>query len=105
MTKRQYKRAVALIKKDCQIKGHYVDGDGNTCALGCLALAAGVKKQTLENHNSSPIEWVETAYRKIKTKFGISLNQQSKIMGLNDSSSKPETRRKHIVRYLKTLLP
>lgn len=105
MTKRQYKRAIALIKKDCQINGRYVDQDGNTCAIGCLALDAGVREATLLKKNTEPIYWFKWAYLRIKSKFGLDLEAQEQIQSLNDTSRNPKSRRRKIVHYLKSLLP
>lgn len=105
MTKRQYKRAVALIKKDCQIRGEYTDFNGNTCAIGCLALAAGIRESTFTKRNNSPIYLFKGVYRRIKSKFGLNLVQQEEIQSLNDSSINPKIRRRTIVHYLKSLLP
>lgn len=105
MTKRQYKRAVALIKKDCQIRGEYTDFNGNTCAIGCLALAAGVKKSTLLRSGTNPIEWLPGIARRIKSRFGLSMDEQADIQQENDSCHVLKNRRRGVLKLLKSLMP
>lgn len=103
-TKRQIQSAIKLIEKDCLARFHYVDEDGDTCALGCLALAAGVKRTTLRTYSRKIISFLPNVARKIESKFGLNAAHQDRIQYENDSTAYVHKRRSAIVAYLKGLL-
>ena len=105
--------AIRVINRDCKTCDMYRDEQGNTCAIGALAEAAGVrvpKYGFIGNKGVSigmPVSsrWVIKAGEAIAKKFGLDLEQQQEIQNLNDSSDNhtPRLRRRAIVQYLKTL--
>lgn len=103
MTKRQYQHARRLLKQDCQLKGQYMDDEGNTCAIGCLGLAAGVKPRTLRKYGGQPISWLAGLSRAIKRKFGLDWEQQLDIQRNNDCTFYVRRRRSLVVRCLDQL--
>lgn len=94
--------AIRAIKSDCMISGLHMDDEGNTCAIGMLALKAGVAKRTVQRASGSILA-NPPLYRAIEKKFGLSVDQQSDVQRLNDMWSTPAPRRKSILAYLKTL--
>lgn len=107
MTKAQKQKAIDLIKADCQLRERYVDhlGDSDdTCAVGCLALAAGVKRKRFDGMNNTAfISMLGDVADAIRSKFGLSVNQQVVIQELNDGVMELEERRYRIVDYLQSL--
>lgn len=103
MTATQKAKAIRLLKKDCQISGRFIDYKGRTCALGCLALAAGVPKSRLRKLGFGGIYGDCFISAKIESSFGLTLDQQSTIQYRNDSYDEVPTRRQHVIGYVNTL--
>lgn len=89
MTAKQKKQVIRILKADCQIEYAYIDGSGETCAIGALALAAKVPKSTLRSVNGIGIsyegEGMPLIRRKISKKFGLDDSDMRSIQLVNDS--------------------
>jgi hypothetical protein len=108
MTKRQKAHAIRLLKNDCKLKGKYIDDSGLTCAIGCLALAAGVRKKTLESVNYTGISESFVEYPALKRiveaierKFGLNQYQQYYIQAANDGQDYRDVRVDEVVKVVK----
>ncbi len=114
MTKRQYNHASRIIARDCMTCGEYIEvpEDRNpfkacdtktTCAIGALALAAGVKPILLWKHNESGItaDELRPVVRRIHATFGLEEKHLIDIQAENDGHFSPGRRRRAILRYLK----
>ncbi len=102
MTKRQYERAVKLLKADCQITGALIDDAGQTCAVGCLALAAGVSPRTLKRKMGAIDSDKQSGLVKaIQKKFGLDLDILCTIQHRNDCNSNRKMRVKEVVRAVR----
>jgi hypothetical protein len=99
MTKEQKDKARALLEKDCELTCNYFDGE-KTCAIGCLALAAGVSKNILLNYEM-PISANEAKARVIaiavKKEFGLSRDVQRAIQSENDEVKDIGQRRHNVL--------
>jgi hypothetical protein len=107
MTKEQKRQALALIATDCENRFRYLH-NGQTCAVGCLARAAGVRDSTLIIANEHPIgaQWIETISRMrdaILSKFGLTPSQLQTIQALNDGHTEREERVAAVTKYLNDL--
>jgi chemotaxis signal transduction protein len=93
------RNAIAALQKDCEITGHYYD-NGKTCAVGCLALIAGM-----------PAEQVKQSINVITTVsdyFSLPVDSVSHIIALNDSVKMEEPdhikkRQNKVIAYLETI--
>lgn len=100
----QISAAIKLVKKDCHLQGEYVNDHNETCAVGCLGLAAGVSKRYLANHNADAVEYLPRLIRAIRKKFGIDGETLDKIQDANDSTHLLYYRRTRIVKLIRKLL-
>lgn len=78
-------RALEALAKDCQVKGYYYK-NGETCAIGCLALLAGITVERLTIASGTPIIYDANSdiYAAIRRTFGLELEAQERIQRLND---------------------
>jgi len=99
MNQKQYEEARALLAMDCAVSGFYIKEE-ETCAIGCLALAAGCKKEDLLKVNDkliakgctlSPEDEATLASirHKISSKFGLDEEDLRRIQAENDYISNP----------------
>jgi len=98
MNKEQYEEARKVLAADCATCGNYCD-DLGTCAIGALALAAGVDKEVLIIAESlgigavmpsiiwsqETVDAVTQMRQAIYAKFGLTGENQSTIQRWNDS--------------------
>lgn len=99
-------KMIAALQKDCEIRHTYVRGQ-KTCALGCLALLAGIPrsffddtdKERGEKVNKRRIgdERLESVAKAITKKFGLTLDQQMSIQQQNDWTETVAERRDRVV--------
>lgn len=95
-----------LIANDCGISTKYINDKGDkTCAVGAMALAAGVTKAKLRKLGKSQIGSVRCASIAvaIMEKFDLTPYQLTCIQQLNDFSGHIEFRRSEIIIYLETI--
>ena len=102
------KLAIAAIQNGCQLQGRYLNAaTGEACAIGSLALAAGVAKVHLEFADEcgpcigNPSSKVVVAG--IAKKFGLEVGHLALIQSKNDRIRDLAKRRKAIVAMLETL--
>lgn len=100
MDAKQKKQITNVIRRGCKIRYKYLNEDGNTCALGALGLAAGMKETVLRNHNKTPSAAFPSLRGIIKAKFGLESHQINQIQEINDTNSSMSARRAAILRYL-----
>lgn len=86
MNRAQYEKARAILASDCAIRHRYINAEGETCAIGALALAAGIEVETLEGWGSTGIGFVE-GYAPIKEEFGLDKEELYLIQRANDALS------------------
>lgn len=100
----------AIIEADCKVRYRYITPSGQTCALGGLALAAGVSPETLAvarkvaiiatgAHDRTPLARAATAAvavirEAIAERFGLTPYQQDAIQMRNDGERLPSERRR-----------
>lgn len=99
--------AISAIRKGCQLRERYYDPETKrTCAIGCLALLAGVSKKDLRLSAGIPIHCsgAPSVLREaISCKFGLSAVDQIKIQVKNDNEQDLEIRRALIIKFLESL--
>lgn len=123
MNSQQKELVKRLIQEDCTTRHLYVeelpDGTCRTCAIGHLALNAGIDKDFFKqpvydkpmwegdsnvlNEKSIFMEKLKPVVEAIFNKFGLSEEILSKIQSLNDDGNTPEERRVAILNYIETL--
>ncbi len=83
------KLALAELAKDCKLKHQYLNGDGETCAIGRLAQLSAVPDDTLRKAGGASIENISDPgiARAIADKFGLSMDEMRTIQRLNDDHS------------------
>jgi hypothetical protein len=91
------------LQKDCEITGAFYN-EGKTCAVGCLALLAGVPHEELEPLKVDG----EIVMRRVADYFGLRLDDIDQIITLNDEIETWEPdhvqkRRDNVVEFIKTL--
>lgn len=100
MNAKQKNQVVKILKRDCQIAGRYIGQDG-TCAIGALALKAGVSRRFLRKQNSYTIGGLPWVVGKIERTFGLDLAHLRVIQCENDFHDSPGYRRKAVVAVVK----
>lgn len=96
-----------VLAEDCAIKGRYINTEGETCAIGALALAAGVRKSSLvmaagrSIHHKDPI--MNRIRARITNKFGLTDSQLGDLQNTNDSYHISSVRRERVL-FRTTLL-
>lgn len=100
--------AIAAIQNGCQLQGRYLNADtGEACAIGSLALAAGVGKAAIafgDKYDASighPL--TGSMERGIAKKFGLEVGHLYLIQRKNDRIRNMAKRRKAIVAMIETL--
>lgn len=92
--------AINALGKDCEVVGQYVE-DGKTCALGCLALLAGIDRDYLEQEEYNGEEITHNAMapvaKAIEEMFGLNVFQQAAIQRTNDRTHGLKARRKAVL--------
>lgn len=86
MTKAQKAKARELLAQDCKKHGKYFC-EGETCAIGCLALAAGASEKELIEAGGDYIhgESCWAIAKRITDFFGLTVEEQRYIQEANDS--------------------
>lgn len=113
MNRAQYRRARCVLQGDkaCAQAGHYYSyRKGETCAIGALAIDAGVKPSYFrhESRNDTPIfaSTLEKVSDAIEETFGLALGEQERLQSVNDGYRKEATqeeRRAGVLRELRAL--
>lgn len=113
-------KAIEVIKGDCKIKQKYMDAEGNTCAIGALALSVGVKfpEQDPENYPSAGFQgnkesidgkfggvsdFVFKIQEALLINFGLTPLILGQIQTANDSHNTPEDRQAAILTILDSI--
>lgn len=86
MNKLQKAQVRKILASDCKLAGEYYSR-GQTCAIGALALAAGVKKKLLKEQNDAGIDCkiMKPVASRIRKKFGMSIDEMAEIQEANDN--------------------
>lgn len=100
MTKEQYEAARAVLEKDCSIRYRYVE-DGESCAVGALALAAGVLPERFaETDNAAKVGALQDVAEAVRQRFGIKLAVLTEIQYQNDVHEEVAWRRNAVLNVL-----
>lgn len=107
MKKAQRDKAIAVIAEGAKACGYYVVSEGDTCAVGSLALAAGIALPSPHAwENKLPIQSAalrDMASRLVEA-YGLSLRELAVIQSLNDLYWwDVDVRRRYIIEYLEML--
>lgn len=100
MTEAQYESVKAILEADCDLQCKYVDEAGKTCAIGALALAAGVSPARFIGVNSLTIECLPDVRAKIQATFGLTFQKIADIQWANDSHDRVDSRRAKVLQVL-----
>lgn len=102
MTKAQKAEARVLLEKDCKVAHCYFDRDGDTCAIGCLAVASGFTEKDFIGRRSDFIHKADMRdiARSIMDKFGFTIEQLVNIQLTNDNELDVETRRGKVLLFV-----
>jgi len=118
MTKKQKAEVLELIAKDCEVRFTYINAQGQTCAIGHLAKAAGCPLDDLivalaydvsafgpnVVDTSEPRKAVGRMQEAIKQRFGLLYMHQRDIQSINDSNKDRTNRIKAITAFVEGLL-
>ena len=112
MNDKQKSEVMAVIDVDCAIRFNLIklstEKVPRTCAIGALALAAGVNELTLLEADANGCPSITSEDNKfmgvirgaIEQKFGLTTGEMRAIQQLNDSCPTPEARREAIRAYV-----
>lgn len=107
MNTAQQKRVLKIVSKDCAIQGKYIDGEGQTCAIGALALEAGVSKKTLRKAGDDGInadlasKHILKIQNALRWAFGLEPDELNDIQTANDNWGSGATSQKERRRNVK----
>lgn len=96
---RAEKRSLLLdvINEDCLIRGKYRDEDGKTCAIGHMAVVAGIP---LPKSNAQSIRRLQDLADQLCEFYGLTFSQLWNIQLINDEYGTVERRRAAITDYI-----
>lgn len=103
--------ALSIIRSDCKLQDFYVSNCGKkTCAIGALALAAGISRKQLregdgedDGRNGSSIRSRRDLRLAIVGRFDLNVGQLDRIQQINDETEDHHERVAKILEYLKSL--
>lgn len=86
MTPEQHLQARMALAADCEVRGVYLDANGDTCAIGGLALAAGVTIDALNRAEGMAVMDgdMELIRHAIFVRFGLTSVALMRIQWAND---------------------
>ena len=93
MNAAQKAEVLKIVSKDCGAAAEYLDENGQTCAVGAIARAAGVTDKQLRRQNNNKIIRRPMLYRPIRERFGLTVEELMKIQNINDLYSDALVRR------------
>lgn len=100
-TPEQWDEIQAILENDCEIAQVYIDADGKTCAIGALALVAGVDADYLRFSTATwppsiQAESVSPLRATLERRFGLTESDMVGIQRANDfaSNATPATERR-----------
>ncbi len=93
---------IEALAKDCEITCEYVR-NGKTCAIGCLALMAGIPEQRLLSQNSQCIAGLsEGLLEDLQEATGLTRFELSVLQRRNDSKpTSIEDRRRSVTEFIR----
>jgi hypothetical protein len=100
MTPEQKERAIELLSKDCKLRCIYYS-EGKTCAIGCLAIAAGAQLFQLRKISMDRISTLPWLIKMIQAEFGLNRDQLRAIQSANDACPDLVARRQRVVDLIK----
>lgn len=100
MTPEQYNEARKILAKDCGLARRYINARGSTCAIGALALAAGVTPGALMDAGGSSIASLPKVSRAIERRFGLTAAMQRDLQFTNDWHPTRNRRRRGVLAEL-----
>lgn len=104
MNAKQKEEIIRIIKSDCKTRRVYIDCDGNTCAIGALAVAAGL---TLPSpgavSQSNLIRYYDELASPLMAAYGLDRYDLQMIQSLNDDYGTPKDRQNAILLYIDSL--
>ena len=105
ISREKYRAMRRAISKANLIGGKYIGkGEGQVCALGALALEAGVPPTVLRIRNTENIHRRPSVARAIKNKFGLTDAEQRKLQYVNDVNlSTPDSRKDRVLTELQRI--
>lgn len=104
MNHKQKVKILKVIKSDCQIRRRYQDEQGQTCAIGGMAKAAGIKLPPAGSRNNGVgITGLKRMSGNLRKHYGLRIFDLMQIQGLNDEIANRRQRKKLIAEYVGTL--
>jgi hypothetical protein len=96
--------AIRLLSNNCGVSNFYIDPEGEgECAIGALALSAGIPRSYLEEHNNSLIKMLPKVANAIRKKFGLNIGEQVTIQMANDAYDDIDERRQAVIDAINSL--
>lgn len=97
LSRESAEKIIAVIERDCFTRFTYRDRDGNTCAIGALAIAAevGYLLPPPQKH-AAPVRALDDLSYALQAAYGVDEEVLTMIQWNNDDCSTPEERRSRI---------
>lgn len=92
-----------VLGRGCKIAEKYIDDCGNTCAIGALAKAAGIDRETLKSDNQTFISSLSVLQEAIMAKFGFNEEHLNRIQSINDANADETERTDAVLTYVGNL--
>jgi hypothetical protein len=111
MTKKQFKRAAAVIRKDAELQMSYFSRDGRTCVIGGLLKAAKFRLSRIPAKSNHAMIHATYEHRalipaidRLAREFGLSVNRLSQLQRINDEVDDIRARRMALITKLRTFI-
>jgi hypothetical protein len=95
--------AIRLLNKNCGVSHSYIAYPEGECAIGALALSAGIRRSYLKENNEELISMLPKVASAIRKKFGLTLSEQVTIQRTNDSCDNIDERRQAVIDVINSL--
>lgn len=92
-----------VLSQDCKIKSLYINSEGETCAVGALALAAGAMPDYLLQQRTTTIGALPDICSLIEGKFGLTTAHLRIIQAVNDDENDDDLRRVFVLQAIDRL--
>lgn len=101
----QRDKALVVVANDAAIRSYYINLEGQTCAIGGLALSAGAHEVQLRLAGYGKISQFNLRHIRslIEQEFGLTPDQMGHIQVLNDTIEDRNDRQQAIIDYILSL--
>lgn len=107
---KQKQKVIEAMSNDCKARCHYINGYGETCAIGCLAQLANFDLTDIQSNSVRNGDCINSIHplmappqTSLMNTFRLLLKELRKIQYLNDAHTDITARRSAVIDYINSL--